>query len=110
MFLRAHWSCWGGVLWPENAAQSLFPQALTFNLPAWLISAWTILRAHLRVRGLQADSEPLENRVEGQGEEEHERAERGVSLKVHVNMVAAALQVWAPTVAVAVAVAISSFR
>lgn len=46
--------------------------------------------------------------MEGEGEEEHERAERRMGLKVHVNMVAAALQVWAPTMAVAVA--ISSFR
>lgn len=40
--------------------------------------------------------------MEGEGEEEHERAERRMGLKVHVNMVAAALQVWAPTVAVAI--------
>lgn len=46
--------------------------------------------------------------MEGQGEEQHERAERGMSLKVHVNMVATAFQVRAR--AVAVAVAISSFR
>lgn len=45
--------------------------------------------------------------MEGEGEEKHEGAERGMSLKVHMNVVAAALQV--RTCAVAVAVTISSF-
>lgn len=45
--------------------------------------------------------------MEGEGEEQHERAERGMSLKVHMNVVAAAL--WVRTCAVAVAMAISSF-
>lgn len=47
--------------------------------------------------------------MEGEGEEQHERAERGMSLKVHMNVVAAALWVRTCAVAVAVAVAISSF-
>lgn len=91
------------LLWQWDS----FPTALTFNLSVWLISAWSILPSYLWVCGLQADGKPLENRVEGEGEEKHERAERGMGLKVHVNVVAAALQV--RTCAVAVAVTISSF-
>lgn len=40
--------------------------------------------------------------MEGEGEEQHERAERGMSLKVHMNVMAAAL--WVRTCAVAVAI------
>lgn len=83
-----------------------FVELLTFS--AWLISAWSIPHAHLWVCGLQADGKPFENRVEWEGEEEHEGAEGGMGLKVHVDVVAAVLQVRAHAVAVAVAVA-SSF-
>lgn len=47
--------------------------------------------------------------MEGEGEEEHEGAERGMSLEVHVNVVAAALWVRTCAVAVAMTVAVSSF-
>jgi len=43
---------------------------------------------YLRVGALQADSEALKDGVEREGEEEHEGAEGGVSLEVHVDVVA----------------------
>ena len=56
---------------------------------------------------MQADCKTLKHRVEREGEEEHEGAKGRVSLKVHMDMMSAALQVRACSVAVTVAVAVS---
>lgn len=63
--------------------------------------------SYLWVSALQADSKTLENRVEREGEEEHEGTKGGVSLKVNMDMVAAALQVRACSMSVSVPVAVS---
>lgn len=62
-----------------------------------------ILISYPWVRVLKADSKALKDRVERERQEEHEGAERGVSLEVDMQVLATALQVRARPVAVPVA-------
>lgn len=64
------------------------------------------LSSYLWVSALQADSKTLKNGVEREGEEEHEGTKRGVSLKVNMDMVTAALQVRARSMAVPVPISV----
>lgn len=76
------------------------------------LTSGDFVSSYLWVCALQANSKTLKHRVEREWEEEHEGAKGGVSLKVHMDMMAAALQIrtWSMAVSVSISVVLYEGR